>query len=58
MGQGMVKTQALIEEWFVVCTLGGGLCVETTNQQKARTIADVLHCSIHSEIRASRASFQ
>jgi len=54
----MVKIRALHEQWFVVCTPGGGLCVETTNEQKARTIADVLHCSVHSEMRASRASFQ
>lgn len=54
----MVKIRASPEQWFVVCTPGGGLCVETTNEQKAKTIAKVLQSSIHSDMSASRSADQ
>ena len=58
MKKSEVTIRRLENGMYRVCTPQEGLCVETWDEVRAQSVAEALHCSNHSSIRASRASVQ
>jgi hypothetical protein len=58
MKKAEVTIQQLENGVYRVCTPQEGLCVETWDEVRAQSVAEALHCSNHSSIRAWRASVQ
>jgi hypothetical protein len=58
MQQSSIRIEKLDTGMYRVCTPQQGLCVETWDEVRAQAVAAALHCSSHSEMRASRASVQ
>jgi len=53
-----VKIQKLDNGVYRVCTPQEGLCVETTDEVRAQTVAEAIYCSSHRAMRSSRSGNQ